>query len=120
MARREAEKLVEMLRRMSEEGLSSFFSEVMASDALRHALASAGERLMDNKGRFDRNVETLLDFVNIPSKRDLRELKARIDHLNGQLLNLNLKVDRLMSGEQPRPPRAPRPRPTASPRRKRG
>jgi polyhydroxyalkanoate synthesis regulator phasin len=104
MARREAEKLVEMLRRMSEEGLSSFFGEVMASDALRHALASAGERLMDNKGRFDRNVESVLDFVNIPSKRDLRELKARIDHLNGQLLNLNLKVDRLMS-EHPRPPR---------------
>ncbi len=104
MARGDAEKLVSMLRRMSEEGVASFFSEVMSNDALRRALGRAGERFIDNKGRFDRSVETLLDFVNIPSKRDIRELKSRLDHLNGQLLNLNIKLDRVMN-ETPKPPR---------------
>jgi len=112
MARGEAEKLVSMLRRMSEEGLASFFNEVMANDAMRRALGRAGARFMDNKGRFDRSVETLLDFVNIPSKRDIRELKSRLDHLNGQLLNLNIKLDRMVSegggAERPRPKRPPR------------
>jgi hypothetical protein len=107
MARGDAEKLVSMLRRMSEEGVASFFGEVMSNDALRRALGRAGERFIDNKGRFDRSVETLLDFVNIPSKRDIRELKSRLDHLNGQLLNLNIKLDRVMS----EPDKAPRPRP---------
>ncbi len=97
MARGDAEKLISMLRRMSEEGADSFFSEVMSNDSLRRALGRAGERFLDNKGRFDRSVETLLDFVNLPSKRDIRELKSRLDHLNGQLLNLNIKLDRMMS-----------------------
>ncbi len=107
MARGDAEKLITMLRRMSEEGAASFFSEVMNNAALRRALGRAGERFIDNKGRFDRSVETLLDFVNIPSKRDIRELKSRLDHLNGQLLNLNIKLDRMMSESA----KATRPRP---------
>ncbi len=117
MARGDAEKLVSMLRRMSEEGVASFFGEVMNNAALRRALGRAGERFLDNKGRFDRSVETLLDFVNIPSKRDIRELKARLDHLNGQLLNLNIKLDRLMSesGKAARPrPRRPARKPPAA------
>jgi hypothetical protein len=117
MARGEAEKLVSMLRRMSEEGLASFFNEVMSNAAMRRALGRAGERFIDNKGRFDRSVESLLDFVNIPSKRDIRELKARLDHLNGQLLNLNIKLDRVVSeGSQaarPRPKRAAKKPPAA-------
>jgi polyhydroxyalkanoate synthesis regulator phasin len=115
MARGDAEKLVSMLRRMSEEGVASFFGEVMSNDALRRALGRAGERFIDNKGRFDRSVETLLDFVNIPSKRDIRELKSRLDHLNGQLLNLNIKLDRVMSEPEksPSPKRAAKKRPAA-------
>jgi polyhydroxyalkanoate synthesis regulator phasin len=109
MARGDAEKLISALRRMSEEGAASFFSEVMANDGLRRALARAGERFIDNKGRFDRSVETLLDFVNVPSKRDIRELKARLDHLNGQLLNLNIKLDRMVNDT----PKASRPRRSA-------
>ena len=82
---------------MGEEGMASFFNEAMANDGMRRAIGKAGERFLENKGRFDRNVESLLDFVNIPSKRDVRELKARLDHLNGQLVNVNMKLDRLMA-----------------------
>jgi hypothetical protein len=98
MARREAETLIAKLRQMSEEGLSSFFSEVMANEGLRRRFGRAGENFLSNKRSFDRNVESILDFVNLPSKRDFRELKARLDHLNGQLTNLNIKIDRMMAG----------------------
>src|SRR6266851_8106266 len=97
MARGEAESLLERLRQMSEEGVSSFLNELMANEAWRRRLGRAGERFLANKQSFDRNVETILDFVNIPSKRDVRELKARLDHLNGQLVNLNMKLDRLLA-----------------------
>ena len=103
MARGDAEKLLSMLRRMSEEGAASFFSEVMSNEALRRALGRAGERFIDNKGRFDRSVETLLDFVNLPSKRDIRELKSRLDHLNSQFTNLSMKVDRMIERAKPAP-----------------
>ena len=101
MARRDAESLIAKLRQMSEEGISSFFSEVMANEALRRRIGRAGESFFNNKGTFDRNVETVLDFVNVPSKRDFRDLKTRLDHLNAQLTNLNMKIDRMLAGATP-------------------
>jgi polyhydroxyalkanoate synthesis regulator phasin len=102
MGRREAESLMSKLRQMSEEGVASFFSEVMANDGLRRRLGRAGESFFSNKQGFDRNIETILDFVNIPSKRDVRELKGRLDHLNGQLVNLSIKVDRMLAEKEPK------------------
>jgi len=101
------------LLQMSEEGLAGFFSEVIKNDGMRRALARAGEHFLANKSRFDRNVETLLDFVSIPSKRDIRELKARLDHLNGQVVNLSLKLDRMLA--QIEKPPAPRTRKRSGP-----
>jgi polyhydroxyalkanoate synthesis regulator phasin len=97
MARGEAESLLERLRQMSEEGVASFLNELMTNEKWRRRVGQAGERLLVNKQSFDRNVETILDFVNIPSKRDVRELKARLDHLSSQLVNLGMKLDRLLA-----------------------
>jgi polyhydroxyalkanoate synthesis regulator phasin len=101
MGRGEAESLLERLRQMSEEGIASFLNELMANEAWRRRLGRAGERFLANKQSFDRNVETILDFVNIPSKRDVRELKTRLDHLNGQLVNLSMKIDRMLAESEP-------------------
>jgi polyhydroxyalkanoate synthesis regulator phasin len=111
MARRDVESIISKLRQMSEEGLGSVMGELMANERMRKGLGHAGERLMANKHVFDRNVETVLDFVNIPSKRDVRELKSRLDTLSSQLVNLSMKIDRMLAaGEMP----APRPaRPVA-------
>jgi polyhydroxyalkanoate synthesis regulator phasin len=100
MGRRDAESLMSKLRQMSEEGVASFFKEVMANEGLRRTLGRAGESFFSNKQSFDRNIETILDFVSIPSKRDVRELKARLDHLNGQLVNLSIKIDRMLAESQ--------------------
>ena len=111
MAQRDAENLISKLRAMGEEGLSSFFSEVMGNDRLRSGFGRAGQRLMENKQTFDRNVETVLDFVNIPTKKDVRDLKQRLDHLSSQLLNLNVKLDRILADGDDKKPSAPKPRP---------
>jgi polyhydroxyalkanoate synthesis regulator phasin len=121
MARREADNLISRLRQMSEEGASSFFTELMANEALRKRLGRAGEQLFANKQSFDRNVETVLDFVSIPSKRDVRELKARLDHLNGQIVNLSMKIDRMLASAEAATsedlsPKLPRPRRKRTPK----
>ncbi len=97
MATDETESLFSKLKQMSEDGLTGFFAEVMSNERARRALGRAGERFMANKKSFDRNMETFLDFVSIPSKRDVRELKSRLDHLNGQLVNLSIKLDRMLA-----------------------
>jgi polyhydroxyalkanoate synthesis regulator phasin len=102
MARRdnESDNLMNKLRQMSEEGITGFFNEVMSNDRMRARFGRAGERFMANKQSFDRNVEQVLDFVNIPSKRDVRDLKARLDHLSSQLLNLSIKLDRILDSSE--------------------
>src|SRR5271166_4715336 len=96
MARRDDDNLMDKLRQMSEEGIAGFFNEIMSNERMRSSFGRAGERFMANKQTFDRNVEQMLDFVNMPSKRDVRDLKARLDHLSSQLLNLSIKLDRLL------------------------
>jgi polyhydroxyalkanoate synthesis regulator phasin len=126
MARRNAENIISKLRQVSEEGLGSVMGELMANERMRKGLGRAGERLMANKHVFDRNVETVLDFVNIPSKRDVRELKSRLDTLSSQLVNLSMKIDRMMAaGEMLAPRQAsaevrPAPGPHPVPRRRKG
>lgn len=110
MARRDVDNLLSKLRQLSEEGASSFFSEVMASERLRKGLGRAGERFMSNKQSFDRNVESLLDFVNIPSKRDVRDLKSRLDTLSTQLVNLSMKIDRMLAEGEHKPKAKPTPK----------
>src|SRR5579864_5409090 len=102
MARRDNDdNVMGKLRQMSEEGIASFFNELLSNDKMRSSFGRAGERFMANKQSFDRNVEQVLDFVNIPSKRDVRDLKARLDHLSSQLLNLSIKLDRVLDHEEP-------------------
>ena len=83
--------------------------ELMANERMRKGLGRAGERLLANKHVFDRNVETVLDFVNIPSKRDIRELKSRLDTLSSQLVNLSMKIDRMLAADEMPAPRPARP-----------
>jgi polyhydroxyalkanoate synthesis regulator phasin len=106
MARGDVESILGKLRKMSEEGVTSVFNEVMTNQRLRRGLGRAGEQFMHNKASFDRNVETVLDFVNIPSKKDVRELKARLDHLSSQLLNLSIKLDRVLAKDRPTAPKS--------------
>lgn len=119
MARRDAESIISKLRQMSGEGLGSVVNELMSNEKMRRRLGRAGERLMANKHVFDRNVETVLDFVNLPSKRDVRELKSRLDALSSQLVNLSMKIDRMLAAGGGEPPvRGPRPLPRRSPRKR--
>ena len=121
MARRETESIMSKLRAMSEDGLASLMAELAGNEKLRKQFGRAGERLMANKQSFDRNLETMLDFVNIPSKRDIRDLKSRLDTLSSQLVNLSIKIDRMMAGKtaaiHESPPIAPRTKPRAKPKR---
>jgi len=108
MTTRDWDNLLARLRELSEEGLTGLFSEVMGNDSMRKAIGRAGVRLAANKDKFDRSIENFLDLVNVPSKRDVRELKSRLDYLNGQVVNLSMKLDRLLSRKAPASSKRPR------------
>jgi hypothetical protein len=87
------------LARVAEDLLSS----LPVADAFSHAL----ERAIAAKGRMDRTMQTVLGLFNLPSRGDLSRLTTKLEAIQGSLVNLHLKMDRLMSA---RAPRSARPR----------
>lgn len=62
-------------------------------DVLGGAITSAAR----TKAQVDRNIASLLSMANLPSKRDYERLQTKIDSLQGTLINLSRKLDRLAS-----------------------
>jgi hypothetical protein len=52
---------------------------------------------METKGKIDRNVQTMLQLLNLPTRADLARLQTKLDVIQGSLVNLSLKVDRLLA-----------------------
>ena len=88
----------ENLARMTEE----FLSNPVFSEAVRKTLRNAAE----TKGKVDENIAVLLGILNLPSKADYNRLLAKVETLQGSLVNLNIKLDRLlaMQTEKPKTP----------------
>ena len=51
----------------------------------------------ETKGHIDRNMQTVLGLLNLPSRADLNKLATKLEVLQGSLTNLNLKVDKLLA-----------------------
>lgn len=93
------EKLYEVgeenLARMTEECLSN----PVFSEAMRKTLRNAAE----TKGNVDKNIAVLLGLLNLPSKADYDRLLAKVETVQGSLVNLNIKLDRLLAMQTEKP-----------------
>jgi hypothetical protein len=58
-------------------------------------------------------MQTVLGLLNIPSRADVRKLQTKLDALQGSLVNLNLKIDRLIEARARRSRPRPKPAPVA-------
>lgn len=110
-----AETLWQRLVGAGEEKLGLFAEEILANQRVTEALATALTRAAETKGKVDRNMQLLLGALNLPSKQDFNRLVSKVEALQGSLVNLNIKLDRLLAGREAkkrstprRPPRAAR------------
>jgi len=67
---------------------------------------------MEAKGKVDRNIQSVLGLLNVPSRHDVTRLATKLEAIQGNLLNLNLKVDRLLAERAARRERTPERRPS--------
>ena len=82
--------------------MSWLAEEILSNPRFAQLISAAMQKALETKGRFDRNVQTLLGLLNLPSHADLRRLQTRLDAVQGSLTNLSLKVDRLVAAEDHR------------------
>jgi hypothetical protein len=55
------------------------------------------ERAVDPKRRVDKNMQTVLSVLNVPSRADYNRVLAKIEGLQGSMVNLSMKLDRLLA-----------------------
>ncbi len=92
--------LVRWLCDLGEQGLAMLAGVVLGNRAVTGAIAGGVGRAAETKARFDRTMSTILGFLNLPSKTDYNRLLSKVEVLQGSLVNLNIKVDRLLARER--------------------
>lgn len=109
--RKDAETLWKRLIEAGEERLGQIAEEVLASPQVADALGAALNRAARTKGTLDRNMQLVLGALNVPTRQDYNKILGKIEALQGSLVNLNIKLDRLLaaSGDARKRP-APRAR----------
>jgi len=79
--------------------LSRLAAELFTDSILARVLRQALRTAIEAKTVFDRNVETALALLNLPSRGELLRLQTKLEVIQGSLVNLNIKMDRLLAAQ---------------------
>ena len=110
MSKAEDRSLFQRLYDMGEERLNVLAEELLASPRFAEVLGAALQRGMEAKGKVDQNMQTILNLLNVPSKADYKKLATKIEALQGSLVNLNIKLDRVLAAQQQKKTNPPKKR----------
>jgi polyhydroxyalkanoate synthesis regulator phasin len=104
------ESVFQRLRKMGEQQANRLVEEMLSNPRVAEALGKTIQTAMETKGRVDRNMQTVLSLLNLPSKADYRKLATKVEALQGSLVNLSIKLDRILAEQQKTaaPPKAKR------------
>ena len=94
--------ILKRLYGLGEAQLGRLAEELLSNPRVAEAFSAALRKAFETKGRVDRNMQTVLALLNLPSRRDVHRLVTKLEALQGSLVNLNLKVDRLLAERAPR------------------
>ena len=81
---------------LGEGTLGRLAEELLSNPRIASAFAQALTKAMEAKGTVDRNMQTVLKLLNVPSRSDVTKLATKLEAIQGNLMNLSLKVDRLL------------------------
>ena len=95
--RAEDEHIVKRLLALGERQLGRLAEELFASPHVADVFSRALHKAFETKGRMDRNMQMVLALLNVPSRADLTRVMTKLEAIQGSLVNLNLKVDRLLA-----------------------
>lgn len=94
----EGEKsIIQWLYDRGEETVAQVVEELLGRKQVSRGLSHAATGAATTKGRLDKNLEMLLHILNVPSRADYQKLLVKVEHLQGSVVNLSLKLDRLLA-----------------------
>ena len=88
---------MQWLIEQGEERLTLLAEELSKNKAVTDALGRAVKQAAHTKGRLDKNMQNVLGLLNVPSRADYQRLLTKVETLQGSLVNVNMKLDRLLA-----------------------
>ena len=85
------------LMEQGEERLALIAEELSKNKSVTDVLGKAVKQAAQTKGRLDKNMQNVLGLLNVPSRADYQRLLTKIETLQGSLVNVNMKLDRLLA-----------------------
>ena len=82
--------------------LQKLAEEILKQPMFAQALATAFQKGLETKGRVDRNIQTVLGLLNLPSKADITRLNAKIEVLQGTIGNLSRQLEKMVAADERR------------------
>lgn len=76
-----------------------FLEELTGSSSLREELEKTVRRATMARKTVDRNLEAVLGALNLPTRSDYRRLMTELHSLQGAIVNVNMKIDRLLAAQ---------------------
>jgi hypothetical protein len=108
---RDDRSFFQRLKEMGEERFNVLAEELLSNPRFADVLSTTLQKAMETKGRVDRNMQTVLNLLNLPSRADYKRLSTKIEALQGSLVNLNIKLDRILATQNKSGPKPRRQRP---------
>lgn len=97
---RDEPDILRWLYERGEETVGQVLRDLARGRGLGDGVSKMVERASKTKGRMDKNTETILHLLNLPSRADYNKLLLKIEHLQGSVVNLSMKVDRLLAAQE--------------------
>jgi hypothetical protein len=97
---RDEPDILRWLYERGEETVGQLLRDLARRRSLGDEVSKMVERAAKTKGRMDKNAETVLHLLNLPSRADYNKLLLKIEHLQGSLVNLSMKLDRLLAAQE--------------------
>lgn len=104
-----AKTLIERLIERGEETVVQILGELVGRQGVAGHISKTIGQAADTKQRVDRNVQFILSLLNLPSRADYAKLQAKLEAIQGGLVNLNMKLDRLIAVQKAKPETRPSP-----------
>ena len=97
---RDEPDILRWLYERGEQTVGQLLRDLARGRSLGDGVSKMVERAAKTKGRMDKNTETILHLLNLPSRADYNKLLLKIEHLQGSLVNLSMKLDRLLAAQE--------------------
>lgn len=99
-SRAEARSAIARLLERGEDAIGVFVDEFVSNRSLTDQLSRTLGRAANAKKAVDKNMQAVLSALNVPSRADYHRLLTKIEALQGSLVNVGMKLDRLLAMQQ--------------------